>query len=148
MDRYLLSILLFDGLIWINSSYGKFMSGNFPEELGKTLTKFASQNPYPWFKDILLNQAIPQSVMVGKVVLYAEVLAAILIVLGIAGHLLNLKGVVFKLFLLKGLMMALVLNLLFWLASGWTSPSSNSLNLLMAFIELVGIIYCLKGLRR
>ncbi len=148
MNKYLLTILLFDGLIWLRSSYGKLTTGNFPLELDKTLTKFASNNPYPWFKDFLLNQAIPQASNLGALIMYGEAITAVLVIVGSLGLFYNFRNKLFKILLLLGLVGAFKLNLMFWLASGWTSPSSDSLNLLMLFIELVGIIFCIKILKK
>lgn len=132
----------------MRSCYGKFVSGNFAEELGKTLTKFASNNPFPWYKEILMNQAVPQSNILGNLVMFGELLAGLLIVVGGVGVFTNFKKRIYKILLLLGLVVAFKFNLMFWLASGWTSPSSDSLNLLMLWIELVGIVFCLKTLRK
>lgn len=45
-----------------------------------------------------------------------------------------------KLVLELGLLGGILLNIIFWLAAGWTSPSTDSLNLLMFLIEAIGFI--------
>lgn len=133
IKKYFYLILLANGLIWLRSSYGKFASGNFVQGLGGTLERFASKNPYSWYKDFLQNVAIPNSQTIGMVVLWGEAFVALAIV----------GGAVFKMkrVLILGLLGGAVLNVLFWLAAGWTSPSTDSLNLLMLVIELVGIFF-------
>ena len=45
------------------------------------------------------------------------------------------------LLLAGGLVVGLFLNLNFWLAAGYTSPSTDGLNLLMMIVEALGIFY-------
>lgn len=130
--------------MWAKSGYGKFVSGNFADNLGKTLTAFASKNPYPWYKDFLNNIAIPNSQLFGNLTLYGEMLSAVAL---IGGSIYLLTKGVNKLVLL-GLMTALLggmfLNLIFWFAAGWTSPATDSVNLLMFTVQLVGMVYCVR----
>lgn len=148
MSKYLLLIFLADGLLFLRSSYGKLVSGKFPEDLGGTLTKFAANNPHSWYKNLLVTQAIPQSHTIGILVMYGEALGALLITVGALGMLLDHQHRWFRLFLLKGLLITFVLNVMFWLASGWTSPASDSLNLFMAAVEFIGILAVLNLSRR
>lgn len=139
--KFLLLILLADGLIWLRSSYGKFSAGTFVETLGKTLEKFASQDPYSWYKGLLQDVAIPNAPVVGTVILWGELLVALAIVVGAVLLWGKRAGARAKWILLAGLLGGAVLNLLFWLAAGWTSPSTDSLNLLMMVVELVGAFF-------
>lgn len=146
MNRYLLAILLFDGVIWAKSSFGKFTSGNFVQNLGVILDKFASGNPYPWFKSFLQNIAVPSSQLFGNMVLYGELLVAIAIIITTLSLLINPKGCcgIVKPLLILGLFGGALMNLFFWLASGWTSPSTDGLNLLMFVTQLAGLLYILR----
>lgn len=149
LNRYLLIILLADGVLWLKSATGKVSSGNFADTLGQTLTKFASNNPYPWFKSFLLTTAIPNSKAFGTLTMWGEMFVALSLTLGIAYLLLNANKTtpILKKFLILGLLGGMFLNAIFWLASGWTSPSTDSLNLLMFVTEFVGLIYIIKFFR-
>ena len=117
----------------------------FVSALGGTLGKFASENPYPWFKDILLNTAIPNSVFLGNLIMLAEVFAGIMVL--VSGVYLLLKSKpehATYLLLAAGLTIAAALNGLFWLAAGWTSPSTDGLNMLMFLVEVTGVVFALQ----
>ncbi len=43
-----------------------------------------------------------------------------------------------------GCLGGVILNGTFWLAAGWTSPSTDGLNLVMFLIALIGLVYGLK----
>lgn len=139
MKPFLL-VLLAVGLLWLRSSYGKLTGGTFVQNLGETLTKVAPKNPYPWFKEFLTSVAIPNSPIFGTLVLTGEFLSAVLITAGALGLLINPRP--HKLLvkaLTVGLLIGVFLNIIFWLGFGYTSPSTESLNLLMAVIEVIGI---------
>lgn len=139
--KYLWWIILANGLIWLRSSVGKLSSGNFVENLGGTLTKFASHNPYPFYKNFLENVAVPNSQIFGFLTLWGEFLVAISLVGGAIILLTSPRKLkVVKLPLMMGLLGGVFLNLIFWLASGWTSASTDSLNLLMLVIGLIALI--------
>lgn len=140
MNRALYLILLVVGFIWSRSSWGKLAEGKFVGGLGATLEKFASKNPYPWYKDFLENVAVPNSTTFGYLTMYGEAFAALAITLS-AVILLFKKSVnsLVLIVLSLGLATGAFLNAVFWLASGWTSPSTDGLNLLMFAIELIAL---------
>ncbi len=141
--KLLLIILLATGLLWVRSSYGKFTSGTFILSLGGTLTKAADKNPYPWFKQFLVLFAIPNSQIFGFLTLWGEFLTAIAITLGAILYLSSKQTKLVNWILLPGLVGGAFLNIIFWLGFGYTSPSTDSLNLLMAAVEIIGIFYIL-----
>lgn len=146
--RYGFRLVLLDlGFVWLRSSFGKITGGKFVETLGPTLTKFASNNPNTWYKDLLHNVMIPNSQFLGNLIMWGEFATAILITLPSLYLLFN-KSTVMEKFLLIGLLGGLVLNLNFWFASGWTSSSTESLNLLMLTVELIGLVIYAKALFR
>lgn len=143
----LLAILLSIGALWLRSSYGKLTSGTFVSNLGQTLSKVTDKNPYPWFKQFLTNVAIPNSQIFGSLVLWGEFLSAVAISLGAVILLVNPKaGSLISLMLVLGLVGGLLLNVVFWLGFGYTSPSTESINLLMAVIEIIGIFVLMRQL--
>lgn len=149
MGKPLLAVLLSVGLLWLRSSYGKLTGGTFVNSLGATLTKVAEKNPYPFFKQFLTNTAIPNSQLFGTLTLWGELLSAVAISVGSIILLLNPhpnKLVIVG--LLAGLVGGLLLNITFWLGFGYTSPSTDSLNLLMAVIEVIGIVFLMQQLAK
>lgn len=145
-SKHLLGVTLIFGLVWLRSSYGKFTGGEFAAALGPTLTKFASNNPYAWFQDFLRTTAIPNSMMLAPIVMYSEAIVALLMVFSSLYLMLQKKNRLASTLLLVGLVGGAALNLLFWLAAGWTSPSTDSLNLLMLAVELFASFVLLKEL--
>lgn len=142
----MLVIILTEGLIWLRSSLGKFPQEKFINGLGGTLTKFASNNPYPVVKDFLQNTAIPNSQIFGFLTLWGELLVAISLTLGSLYLLLKMgQSKMVKSLLILGLLGGMFLNLTFWLSSGWTSPSAESLNLFMFIVGFIGLVSVLKG---
>lgn len=141
----LLWVLLSLGLLWSKSSYGKLTGGTFVSSLGQTLSKVSDKNPYPWFKQFLTDVTIPNSQLFGNLVLWGELLAAASITAGALLLLLNpnVSKLVY-LAVILGLAGGLILNIVFWFGFGYTSPSTDSINLLMAAIEIIGIFFLLK----
>lgn len=146
MQKPFLFVLLVAGLIWLRSSLGKLTGNTFVDSLSKTLQKFASENPYPWYKDFLENVAIPNSKTFGLLTMWGEFFVAVAIT-GSVLYLLTAKkaNLLPKKLLFAGLLIGAFLNATFWLASGWTSPSTDSLNLLMMATELIGLVYLAKA---
>lgn len=131
-------IVLADGLLWLQSAWGKVSGGKFVGALGETLGKFASNNPYPWYKQILVSTAIPNSIMVGNLVMWTELFSGLFLVGGSLYYLFSKKlNHLVRLALIAGLIGTSGLNLMFYLAAGWTSPSTSSLNLLMLVLQVV-----------
>lgn len=144
-NKPLLVIFLSIGLMWLRSSYSKFTSGNFASSLGGTLSKTVDKNPFPFFKQFLVNVAIPNSQIFGFMTQWGELLSALAIAVGALWLLIGvgsnkLAGVI----LLAGLVGGAFLNIIFWLGFGYTSISTDSLNLLMAIVQIVGIVVLLK----
>lgn len=148
-NRLLQLLILINGLIWLRSSFGKVTGGTFVAALGETLGKFAGKNPYPLVKDFLQNTAIPNSQIFGLLTMWGELLSALAITGGVIYLITNPKGhkTVVSIVAL-GLLGGMFFNVVFWLAAGWTSPSTDSLNLLMfatQVIALVGVMQVKKG---
>lgn len=145
LPTYFLLILLAIGLLWLKSSYGKITGGTFVDGLGKTLTMFASKNPHPWYKDFLTNVAIPNSTIFGLLTMWGELLAALAICGGVILLIVNSGSKLPKVILALGLVGGTLLNVIFWLAAGWTSASTDSLNLLMAIVQAIAAFAVAKS---
>jgi len=149
MNRFFLVTILGIAFLWIRSGTLKIIEGDFPHTLGDTLTRFSVNNPYPWYSDILMNTSIPNAYVLGFLIMYSEVFSGVLV--GVVSLLLLLRKtpnrLVLVLFFL-GLVIGMILNLMFWLASGHLSPSGDSLNLLMFYIQFVGVFFVIGLLRK
>lgn len=135
-----LSIILTIGGIWLRSSSAKLSGGVFVNTLEQTLIKFASNNPYLWYKQFLQSTAIPNAKLLALLIMWGELLVALSVTC--AAILLFFKpgNKTIEIILLGGLIGGLILNTNFYFAAGWTSPSTESVNLLMAIIEVIAIV--------
>lgn len=145
--KSLLFIVLAIGLLWAKSSWGKIVGGTFISSLGASLGKVVDKNPYPWFKQFLTDVAIPNSMIFGTLTFWGEFLTAVTITVGAFILLLSPKGNRWAtLMLIGGLAVGAFLNIIFYLGFGYSNPSTESLNLLMAFIEIIGVIVFIRDL--
>lgn len=144
---YLVLITL--AFIWLKSGYGKITGGTFVDSLSPILAKFLSNNPYSWYKEFLTGSIIPNAPIFAQMIQWGEVFAAVCIGGSALYFIFSKKqnpsaGII----LLIGLFIGMLLNLNFWFASGWMSPSADSLNFLMFVIEFIafmGIFLQLKN---
>lgn len=147
INKSLLLILAFVDFIWIRSSLGKLTEDKFADSLGATLIIFASKNPYSFFKQFLQDTAIPNSKIFGLLTMYGELFVAISLGLSIIYLLISKPNKFILLIFSLGLISGMGLNGIFWLASGWLSPSADGLNLLMFFIQLVGLLVAINTIK-
>lgn len=141
-SKYVYLILAALGFIFLRSGYGKVVGGQFVSTLGETLTKFASKNPNPFYKNFLEQVAIPNSVTFGYLTMLGEVFAGLSLLLLSVYLLFNKKaGRIVYLVLGAGLLVGAFLNATFWLAAGWMSPSTESVNLVMLVVQIIGLAF-------
>jgi thiosulfate dehydrogenase [quinone] large subunit len=120
---WLALVRIFIGYIWLNSAIEKIAGGEFVGGMAKTLGYFASKNPIGWEKDFLINVAIPNATVFGYLSMYGELLVGLALLLGIFSQV--------------GAIAGLFLSLSFYFAAGWTSPSTETVNLVMAGVQVV-----------
>lgn len=143
-----LLMLLVQAGVWFKSGSTKLIEGKFPGMLAPILEKFASQNPYPFYKNFLEATAIPNAQLVGTLVMWGEFFTSLAIFIG-AGYLFFKAPHRFSMIVLAlGLVGGMFLNLNFWLAAGWTGATKESLNLIMLGVELIGFVVIIKALRQ
>jgi len=136
-----LLIYLSIGFVWARSFYEKLMSGKFVDTIGFALVKFASKNPYPFYKAYLEKVVIPNAKAYGYVTLWGEFLTATAILGGVLYFFIKPgENKLIEIILLAGLVGGIFLNGNFWFASGWMSPAGDNLNILMFVLELIGSI--------
>lgn len=120
---WLALVRIFIGYIWLESAIGKIQGGTFVDGLAKTLTNFAAKNPIPWQVDFLNNVAIPNATLFGTVTMYGELLVGLALFLGVFSQVGALGG--------------LIMNVAFYFAAGHTSASTETVNLVMAGVQVV-----------
>lgn len=146
-QRGFLLIFLAVGFVWAKSALGKVMGGTFVSTMDKSLEKFASGNPYEWYVSFLTSFVIPNAEIFGRLVMWGEVFVAAAL-LGSILYVLTNKSNVYALYiLLAGLIGGALLNLNYYFASAWMSPSSESLNLLMVLLQSIGIFIQLRTIQ-
>ncbi len=133
---------------WLHSGWGKWAGPGFMDNIGKTLEGFAAKTPYKAYGAFLTNNAVPNADLFGNSIRLGEMGVGIALVLsGII--LLTQKRLpswtvaVTAIALLGGALM----NLNFFLASGWSSPSTWGVNMVMGFIHLIIAIYYITNRR-
>lgn len=124
--------------IWLRSSIGKITEGTFAQNLNLTFAHFAEKNPFPFYQELLSTTAIPNYQILGTIVMWTEFVTAV--ILSFSALLLIIKPKKIKPVLATlsiGLFLGIIMNINFWFASGWTSPSTDGLNLLMTTIQAI-----------
>lgn len=127
---------------WLHSGWGKFSSPGFIDNIGKTLNGFIAKNPNTGYAGFLQNTAVPNAELFGNLIRFGELAAGIAFVL--AGVILLYKKrldptVIWV--LVVALLGAVIMNLNFYFAAGWSNPSTSGLNILMALSQLILAVY-------
>jgi thiosulfate dehydrogenase (quinone) large subunit len=128
---------------WLHSGWGKWASSGFIDNIGKTLAGFAAKTPYTSYGAFLQNTAVPNAAVFGNLIRTGEVAVGLALALG-GLLLLGKKRLPQSLSVVVALACfgAALMNINFFLASGWSSPSTWGLNLLMAVLEIIlGVFY-------
>ncbi len=120
---WLALVRIFFGFLWLQAGIEKLDSGTFVAGMGKTLAAFASKNPYGWEKDFLLNVATPNATLFGALAMYGEILVGLALLFGVLSQV--------------GVIGGLVMNIAYLFAAGWTSPSTETVNLAMAGVSII-----------
>ncbi|TAL19497.1 DUF2892 domain-containing protein [Patescibacteria group bacterium] len=129
---------------WWHAGWEK-ATGTFLADLPKILEMFASKNPYPLFKNFLLQTALPNADTFGPLVQWGQLLVGLGLALAAAAIIYDhaktrrlAYGVA-----IAALISGAVMNANFWLAAGWTGPATAGSNVMMFWPELILIyIWC------
>lgn len=132
-------------LEWLRAGIEKLSSGAFPTTFAKTIEKFQTNNPHPWYGESVLSLAKTYPLLFGHLVQWGELFVG----LGLLGSALLLLSSQISLrslalvILFAALSASIVMNLNFYFAAGWMSPSTSGLNALMIGIELILLAFWL-----
>lgn len=127
-----LLIRLFLAFEWLSSGTGKIQSilanptGYFAGMANVFGSVWAKTNPYPFMVNFLGNTAAPNASSVITIVAIAEVLIGLSLLLGFITRIGAFGGI--------------ILNAIFFLAAGHTSPSTAGINLVMIGAQLATMV--------
>ncbi|MCL6432264.1 MAG: DoxX family membrane protein [Anaerolineae bacterium] len=123
---WLALLRILTGYIFIHAGWEKVVEAGFAANLPNTLARFASNNPYPWMKALLEGVAIPNAGLFAVLFSWGELLVGLSLFFGVLSQI--------------GLLGALAMNLTFFFAAGWTSPSTSTANQMMIFAEIIMLL--------
>ena len=127
-----LLVRLFLAYEWLNSGTGKIQNimtdpnayfGGLSKVFGAV---WAKSNPYPFISDFLANTAAANASTFVTIIAVTEVLVGLSLLLGVMTRV--------------GAFAGIVMNVIFYLAAGHTSPSTAGINLVMIGAQLAMII--------
>jgi hypothetical protein len=149
LNQHFLWIVLIQGVIafeWLKSGLGKFTKPGFMNSIEQTMTAFAAKTPHQWYSEFLKANVIPNANYFGNLVRWSEVLFGVILV---TGGLALMRQNRLSFWMHKVLVIALLggalLNLNFYFAAGWSSPSTEGINIVMSLVQLVLAAYYLVG---
>lgn len=136
-------------LQWLMSGWGKFTSTEFMDGFVKTVTVFAAKTPFGFYADFLKGTVLPNAELFANLVRTGELLVGVaLAAFGIYYLTQKKLDYAYRLLLVVALFAGVLLNLNFYLAAGWSSPSTAGINVLMGLIQVILGVYYAKGLKK
>ncbi len=128
---------------WLHSGWSKWSGPGFIANIGKTLEGFAAKTPYAAYSDFLGSTAIPHAQLFGNIIRIGEMASGIAFALSGIILLSQKRLPEWATWILAIISFgAALMNLNFFLASGWSSPSTWGINVLMGLLHLIlGIYY-------
>ncbi len=116
------------------------LGGTFTGGIGKTFEKFASENPFVWYKTFLTGYASAHTDLFGWLIPWGELAVGVGLLLSVAGYVYAKTAkakTVMLVISIAALLGAAFMNANFYFAAGWMSPSTHGLNVVMFWIELI-----------
>ncbi|HEX3099731.1 MAG TPA: hypothetical protein VHQ41_02040 [Patescibacteria group bacterium] len=130
-------------LEWLHATTSKWLEPDFIVGINKTLETFAAKTPYHFYSSFLNSVAVPHAQLFGNLIRIGELGVGLTLLAG-GIFLLSKKELpaAAQWLVIIACFGAALMNLNFFLASGWTSPAAWGLNILMATIEIIlGVFY-------
>ena len=128
---YLALLRIFLGYFFLKAGLGKVTGGFLnPPVFRDILVEWASGNPYPWYREFLLQTVIPHSGIFSYLVATAEMGVGLCLLLGLMTRLAAGVGI--------------FLNLNFYLGGGWRSPAAAGINEVFVVCQIV-ILFAAAG---
>ena len=128
---------------WLVAGYEK-ITGDFVVGITNTLAFFMSKNPYGWYQSFITNVATPYETWFAYAIEWSQLISGVLLALGagllIYGRAASSQRLAAVLSIIA-LVAAAFMNANFYLAAGWTSPSTHGINIVMFWLELIFIYW-------
>lgn len=125
---------------WLSAGWGKIYGGQFVPNMVKSLARFENGNPHDWYVSSLLSSAKSYPTAFGLLVQWGEQLAGIGLLAALVLYVFS-KQRSSKCFAqsvsVAALLGGMFMNLNFYFAAGWTSPSTGGLNALLFWVQAV-----------
>ncbi|MBU1131750.1 hypothetical protein KKC32_00650 [Patescibacteria group bacterium] len=144
---YFALIQILFGYEWFFGGWEKIMGKKFVEELPGTLGFFASKNPCGWIKSFLEGFAINNASLIGYSVMWGELLIGIILVAAGLYFIFSKKDVWLRIFVRLSVIACVggaLMNGVFYLAAGWSSPSTSGINVIMFWTQIIFIALLYK----
>jgi thiosulfate dehydrogenase [quinone] large subunit len=127
------------GYEWLSGGFEKLKtpSAVFAKELVGMIGKFASENPHGFYKNFLLNTVIPNNKLFSFMIPWGEFLGGLVLVVCAITLFMNIKNKYLNYLVAAALAGLVFMNINFWFAAGWMSPSTAGLNLVMGLLEAI-----------
>lgn len=125
---------------WLFSGGKKALEGQFVSGIAKTLVRFESSNPHAWYANSVLVVAKGSPVVFGTLVQWGEILTGIGLFVALALYIFSNKSSfksIARFIAITALFGGAFMNLNFYFAAGWTSPSTAGLNVLMFWTSVI-----------
>ena len=132
---------------WISGGWSKLASRSFAQSMEKTLFHFEQGNPHGWYIRSILSFAKQHAELFGQLVQWGEILTGIGLLVGLLLYVFSKNPSVREgvaLISILALLGGLLMNLNFYVAAGWTSPSTSGLNVLMFWTEGALLLFWVK----
>lgn len=128
------------GYEWLSAGWEKIFTPDFILTMNKTLAFFASKNPFPWYKNFLLNTGTANAIWFGYAVTYGEIIVGAILILSAVIMLLAQKsgwGRTMLSITILGLLGGLAMNANFYFAGGWTGAGTHAVNVIMFWTQAI-----------
>ncbi len=125
---------------WIFAGLEKIHAEQFVSTIGKTLSRFENGNPHDWYVGSVLRIAKSYPVTFGMLVQWGEFLAGIGLFVALVLYIFSKQRstkTLARLIGIAALAAGVFMNVNFYLAAGWTSPSTAGINALMFWMQFV-----------
>jgi thiosulfate dehydrogenase [quinone] large subunit len=122
--RYLSFLRIALGVFFFQAGWAKLVNGFISKNMLLTiLNGWVQHVPTAWYKNFLLNIAMPHPTILSYLVVYGEILVGLALIFGVMTRL--------------SAVAALFMNFNYQLASGWQSGASGLVNKIFIVCELV-----------
>lgn len=128
---------------WIHGGLEKTFGGKFIASIGTTLSRFADGNPHALYVDSVLQAAQNSPQVFGQLVQWGELFTGIGLLLAIMLFYLakaHQAKMLARCIAVTALLGGVIMNLNFYFAAGWLSPSTSGVNVLMFWVQII-LIY-------